>query len=313
MCLQFKKNNARYLDSRLQFLDASPQKVAPAREVVNHSIAPLFLQVFDTKDRAIFQIGEYGYHPGQLMRPMGVAETINGNYLVSDYELHCVTVYNTSGTYMSRFGQRYLAGPKGITVDSRGRILVVDQKSCMVCIFKPTGKFVNRFGARGSGDNQFGNPVAVAVNALDEIFVSDYALHLIKAFDVNGLYLYKFGVHGLDPGQLHSPTGLVFDKVENLYICDWGNNRIQVGCGCVELWLVIFLRIQVRVPLIIRFFVMEVESAINDQLDELTRSYFIVYLSINGSPNKMFNVACFIIIDKDFYVFSEVKQDQPYK
>lgn len=163
------------------------------------------------------------------MRPMDVAETINGNYLISDYELHCVTVFNPSGAYISRFGQRYLAGPKGLIADSRGRILVVDQKSCMVCIFKPTGKFINRFGARGVADNQFTNPISVAVNAQDEIYVSDYAQHAIKVFDFNGLYLFKFGLSGMDLGMLHAPTGLAFDKAENLYISDCGNNRVQVG------------------------------------------------------------------------------------
>ncbi|KAG5449759.1 hypothetical protein CSKR_201041, partial [Clonorchis sinensis] len=184
--------------------------------------------VFTTQAQFLFRIGEYGYHPGQLMRPMDVAETINGNYLVSDFELHCVTVYSPTGTYISRFGQRYLSGPKGIIADRNGRILVVDQKSCMLCIFKPTGKFINRFGARGSGDNQFTNPFSVAVNSQDEIYVSDYAQHAIKVFDQNGLYLFRFGEHGMEPGMLHAPTGLAFDKQDNLFVSDWGNNRVQV-------------------------------------------------------------------------------------
>ncbi|KAA3676500.1 tripartite motif-containing protein 2/3 [Paragonimus westermani] len=165
---------------------------------------PFKREVFNSEQKFQFRFGEYGIQPGQLMRPIDVAETINGNYLVSDYDLHCVTVYTPAGAYMSRFGQRYLAGPKGIIADSRGRILVVDQKACMVCIFKPTGKFINRFGARGPADNQFTNPVSVAVNSQDEIYVSDYTQHAIKVFDMNGLYLFRFGVHGMeseDPGE----------------------------------------------------------------------------------------------------------------
>ncbi|KAF5404835.1 Tripartite motif-containing protein 2 [Paragonimus heterotremus] len=187
------------------------------------------VQVFNSEQKFQFRFGEYGIQPGQLMRPVDVAETINGNYLVSDYDLHCVTVYTPAGAYMSRFGQRYLAGPKGIIADSRGRILVVDQKACMVCIFKPTGKFINRFGARGPADNQFTNPVSLAVNSQDEIYVSDYTQHAIKVFDMNGLYLFRFGVHGMESGMFHSPTGLAFDKLDRLYISDWGNNRIQAS------------------------------------------------------------------------------------
>lgn len=46
-----------------------------------------------------------------MVRPTSVAETINSNYLISDFDLHCIHVFQPTGSYMSRFGQRNLAGP----------------------------------------------------------------------------------------------------------------------------------------------------------------------------------------------------------
>ncbi|VEL23103.1 unnamed protein product [Protopolystoma xenopodis] len=188
-----------------------------------------FIEVFDENGEFVLRFGEHGREPGQLARPIDVAETINGNYLISDFDSHCVNVFTPVGRYISRFGQRYLGGPKGLTVDSRGRILVVDAKTCMLCIFKPTGKFINRFGARGVADSQFGIPMYVAVNSQDEILVSDFQNHSIKRFDCNGIFLAKIGVNGMQPGCFHSPTGLAIDSNDNIFVCDWGNCRLQVG------------------------------------------------------------------------------------
>ncbi|VDM35945.1 unnamed protein product [Hydatigera taeniaeformis] len=62
------------------------------------------------KNGLIFAI-EFGSETGQMVRPTSVAETINSNYLISDFDLHCIHVFQPSGSYMSRFGQRNLAGP----------------------------------------------------------------------------------------------------------------------------------------------------------------------------------------------------------
>lgn len=68
-------------------------------------------KVFDSTGAFLLRFGDFGSEPGQMIRPKSVAETINNNYLVCDFDLHCIHVFQPMGSYMSRFGQRNLAGP----------------------------------------------------------------------------------------------------------------------------------------------------------------------------------------------------------
>ncbi|KAL3316813.1 Dedicator of cytokinesis protein 10 [Cichlidogyrus casuarinus] len=184
--------------------------------------------IFEQNGTFQLSFGEPGTGPGQLMKPIDVAETINGNYLISDFELHCVNVFSPKGKYISRFGERYLNGPKGIAVDSKGRILVVDQRVCCLCIFKPTGKYISKFGTRGQEDNSFILPTFIAVNAQDDIFIADTGANAVKIFDQNGAFLKSVGKNGALPGQIHHPMGIAVDSCDNIYLVDQGNSRIQV-------------------------------------------------------------------------------------
>ena len=61
------------------------------------------VQVFDAASgECILRFGTRGRLAGQLQRPTGVAVTINGNYLVADYENKWVGVYSPEGKYISR-------------------------------------------------------------------------------------------------------------------------------------------------------------------------------------------------------------------
>ncbi|KAM7541019.1 hypothetical protein Aperf_G00000042918 [Anoplocephala perfoliata] len=185
-------------------------------------------QVFDSSGAFLLRFGEFGSDPGQMIRPTSTAETINSNYLICDYDLHCIHVFQPSGSYMSKFGQRNLAGPIDVAVDNKGKIFVVDMKACTICYFKPTGRFLGHFGARGAADNQFITPTGITIDSADRIYVVDSQVHAIKVFDNDGTFLFKFGVNGNEPGCLHLPTRLAFGGTNLLFISDTGNDRIQV-------------------------------------------------------------------------------------
>ncbi|VDL61295.1 unnamed protein product [Hymenolepis diminuta] len=185
-------------------------------------------QVFSSYGAFLLRFGTFGSEPGQMVRPTSCAETINSNYLICDFDLHCIHVFQPSGNYMSRFGQRNLAGPIDVAVDSKGKIFVVDIKACTICYFKPTGRFLGHFGARGAADNQFTTPTGITIDSGDRIYVVDSHVHSIKVFDNDGEYLFKFGVNGNEPGCLHLPTRVAFDGTNLLFVSDTGNNRIQV-------------------------------------------------------------------------------------
>lgn len=185
-------------------------------------------QVFTLSGECKVRFGAPGRVPGKLQRPTGVGITLNGNYLVADYDNKWVSVFSPEGKYINKIGTGKLLGPKGIAVDSNGHIIVVDNKASTIFIFQSNGKLISKFGSRGNREDQFAGPHFVAVNASNDIIVSDFHNHCVKVFDCEGNYLFSFGSNGEGNGQFNAPTGVAVDDYGNILVADWGNSRIQV-------------------------------------------------------------------------------------
>lgn len=190
----------------------------------NNQVAQLFTFNGDCK----LKFGSAGRVAGKLQRPTGVATTLNGNFLIADYDNKWISVFAPDGRYLNKIGTGKLLGPKGIAVDRNGHIVVVDNKASAILIFQPNGKLVSKFGSRGNGDHQFAGPHYVAVNASNDIIVSDFHNHCIKVFDCEGNHMFSFGSNGEGNGQFNAPTGVAVDEYGNILVADWGNSRIQV-------------------------------------------------------------------------------------
>uniref|UniRef100_A0A2C9MA70 Tripartite motif-containing protein 2-like n=1 Tax=Biomphalaria glabrata TaxID=6526 RepID=A0A2C9MA70_BIOGL len=186
------------------------------------------VQIFLPSGECCLKFGTPGRAPGKMQRPTGVAVTLNGNYLVADYDNKWVSVFNPEGKYVSRIGIGRLQGPKGIVVDKEGRIIVVDNKSSCVLIFQSNGKLLHKFGSRGNRDDQFAGPHYAAVNENNDIIISDFHNHCVKVFDRDGNFKFCFGSCGEGNGQFNAPTGVAVDDKGNMLVADWGNSRIQV-------------------------------------------------------------------------------------
>eukprot|EP00058_Branchiostoma_floridae_P002423 XP_002587911.1 hypothetical protein BRAFLDRAFT_87299 [Branchiostoma floridae] len=93
-------------------------------------------------------------HPrGEMTRPTYITVDGEGNFLVSDWDTHCVYVYDESGKFLFQFGgegsgEGQLTGPAGICTDSSGHILAADYDNKRVQIFTRHGKFVRTFRTR---------------------------------------------------------------------------------------------------------------------------------------------------------------------
>ena len=185
-------------------------------------------QVFTVSGDCKLKFGSPGRVAGKLQRPTGVAITLNGNYLIADYDNKWVSVFSNEGKYLNKIGTGKLLGPKGIAVDRNGHIIVVDNKASSIFVFQSNGKLLSKFGSRGNGDSQFAGPHFVAVNASNDIIISDFHNHCIKVFDCEGNFLFGFGSNGEGNGQFNAPTGVAVDDHGNILVADWGNSRIQV-------------------------------------------------------------------------------------
>ena len=174
------------------------------------------------------RFGNRGRAPGQMQRPTGVAVTLNGNYLVADYDNRWISIYSPEGKYLNKIGAGKLLGPKGICVDHSGHIIVVDNKASCIFVFLPNGKLLHTFGGRGNAPYQFAGPHFCAINSQNDIIVTDFHNHSVKVFDCEGQFRFCFGSSGEGNGQFSAPTGVAVDKLDNILVADWGNSRIQV-------------------------------------------------------------------------------------
>ena len=187
------------------------------------------IQVFNAIGEFKLKFGTRGRQPGQLQRPTGMAVTLNGNYLVADYDNKWVSVFNPEGKYLNKIGTGKLLGPKGVLVDRDGRIIVVDNKQSCICVFQSNGKFLYKFGSRGNNVHQLAGPHFCAVTQNNDMVISDFHNHCVKVFDSEGTFKFSFGSHGEGNGQFNAPTGVAIDKIGNILVADWGNSRIQVN------------------------------------------------------------------------------------
>lgn len=186
------------------------------------------VQVFNSNGDCKLKFGSPGRVAGKMQRPTGIASTLNGNYLVADYDNKWISVFSPEGKYMNKIGTGKLLGPKGVAVDKNGHIIVIDNKGSCIFIFQSNGKLISKFGSRGNHDWQFAGPHYVAINANNDIIVSDFHNHCIKVFDSEGNFLFTFGSNGEGNGQFNAPTGVAVDQKGNILVADWGNSRIQV-------------------------------------------------------------------------------------
>lgn len=182
-------------------------------------------------------LGEFGKGSGtaggQFVWPVAMALDSQDRIFITDEHSHRITIYNTSGEYVSHWGKvgagdGELDGPAGVAVDSSGDLFVVDQHNSRVQKFTQDGKFIVTWGSFGSGDGQFNLPWGIAVDGENNVYVSDWRNDRIQKFSNDGKFLACFGSSGESKGQFRRPTSVAVDSEGFIYVADWGNERVQV-------------------------------------------------------------------------------------
>ncbi|MDA1128256.1 MAG: NHL repeat-containing protein [Chloroflexi bacterium] len=182
-------------------------------------------------------LGEFGRGngagDGQFVWVVAMALAGDGRLFITDEYNHRVTIYNTSGAYLSHWGvpgsgDGELNGPAGIAIDSSGNVIVVDQHNARIQKFSADGKLIAIWGSFGSGEGQFNLPWGVAVDQHDNVYVCDWRNDRIQKFTNDGEFLAVFGESGHGEGQFQRPTSVAIDPEGFIYVADWGNERVQV-------------------------------------------------------------------------------------
>ena len=182
-------------------------------------------------------LGEFGHGSGlgdgQLVLPVAVAFDSQERLYITDEYNHRVTVFDTSGTFLSKWGvlgsgDGELNGPAGIATDGDDNVYVVDQNNNRVQKFTGEGRYLAQWGGGGEGEGQFNLPWGITTDSQRNVYVADWRNDRVQKFSPDGKFLAAFGKPGEGDGQFNRPSSVAVDREGYIYVADWGNDRVQV-------------------------------------------------------------------------------------
>ena len=190
--------------------------------------SPVIVQV---KERWLKIVGELDLKGEIPERPRGIAVNSKGLIAVSDYNRHCVLIFDKEGKYLRKFGCKgqnagQFKHPTGVTYLNDNHILVADECNHRIQQFNVhTGNFVKAFGKYGSGEGELSNPEGVCMDVEGRVAVADWGNNRIQVFTKDGEPVFIFGDTGSE--KLDRPTGCIFHQSMSI-VCDGGNNCLKI-------------------------------------------------------------------------------------
>ena len=171
---------------------------------------------------------------GGARKPWGVAINQRGEVVVTEWGVHCVSVFSPSGEKLRSFGthgsgQGQFNNPSGVAVDGEGNILVVDCDNHHIQKFTTESQFLTAVGTKGSGPLQFCYPLDIAFNTSNnKVYVADLANDRVQILNSDLTFSSTFGKQGRAKGQFNQPQGVACDSSGKVCVADTLNHRIQV-------------------------------------------------------------------------------------
>ena len=152
----------------------------------------------------VLDIGSgYGTGSGQMLMGYHLDIDSNGNIYVADYYNHYVLKFNSSGSYVTRWGgYGYSNGqflhPAGIAVDSNDNIFVSQPAGWStyghrVQKFNSSLSFQVSIGGQGSSDGKFYYPFGLAIDGDDKLYVADYWNNRVSVLTNAGVFVEHYG------------------------------------------------------------------------------------------------------------------------
>ena len=183
--------------------------------------------------------GSVGTGNSQFTLPTRVATDSSGNVYVGDTGNHRIQKFNSSGTFITKWGATLLGAPiagtgdgeftspEGVATDSSSNVYVADTGNNRIQKFNSTGGFLTKWGSVGTGTSQFSGPRGVATDSSSNVYVADTGNNRIQKFNSSGSFITQWGTAGTGNGQFSLPSGVATDSSGNVYVADAGNSRIQ--------------------------------------------------------------------------------------
>ena len=166
----------------------------------------------------------------ELDKPYGIAINSRGEMIVSEFGAHRVSVLDSTGKVIRRFGSRgdrpeQMIYATGVAVDRDDNVYVASDHKLQK--FSRDGHLIKTVGLYGNKEGELRTPLGVRLHN-SHVYICDQGNHRIQVFDCELNFIRTIGSRGSGRGEFNSPFDLDFDTEGNAFIADFRNNRIQV-------------------------------------------------------------------------------------
>ena len=114
------------------------------------------------------EFGEYGSGNGQFSHAIDVAVGPLGNIYVADNNNERIQIFDSAGTFLSKFDQSFNMELESIDVDSNGNIAVVGHASPDAYIYDSNGNIIDIINAG------LDSPRGLKFDDADKLYIADY-------------------------------------------------------------------------------------------------------------------------------------------
>ena len=170
----------------------------------------------------------------KFSQPWGVSVTDDGHIIVSQRDVHCVTILDRDAKKVKLFGLKSegsrnikFSQPRGVAITPDNFILVTDDHKIQK--ISMDGKCIKSVGKQGSGPLEFNLPCGIAISPITGyIYVTDFGNHRIQVLNPDLTFSHTFGTKGSAEGQFNNPGYVALDRQGLVYVADINNLRIQI-------------------------------------------------------------------------------------
>ena len=121
-------------------------------------------------------------------KPWRIVINHKGQIVVSEYDMHCISVLRLDGVKIRLFGsygsnEGQFNHPRGVAVDEGDNILVTDYKNNRIQKFTSDGEFLAAVGTKGNRPLEFKGPNGIAFNTFNKkvYIVDDHRVQILRS------------------------------------------------------------------------------------------------------------------------------------
>ena len=192
------------------------------------STSPLKLAV---KQRQLVVVGELDlkFNKGQGFKgPSGIDVNRQGDVAVTDYNGHCVFVFNKEGNFLKKIGKEgtdpgQFKYPTGVLFLNDNEILIADELNNRIQrINIQTGTVIKTFGKKGNRKGHFKTPLSICLDDTERIVITEFYNNRVQVMSKEGEALFTIGDSG--PEKLSTPYSCI--PYKNIFLVTEEDNHV---------------------------------------------------------------------------------------